>query len=213
MVPSLSPSSAPTAVPSYVPTASPSTVVPTLVPSTKPTVEPTYMTQNTGANAAIQLTTPMIAGMAVVVVLCLVAVVVAIVCFMRPNKEEDHEGQIQLRDWIQANQNNVDVAVYASPIFRRSVIEPRVNDVPSSQPRFTLFNQNPFAIVFRSLNPKTEAEFNVTMDEQYDALGVVPDTSNPHALRRPDSVRIHLPITSDTEAFEFNFERRSSSLF
>lgn len=41
------------------------------------------------------------------------------------------------------------------------------------------------------------------MDEQYHAQGVIPDTANPQSARKVNSVRIYLPITRDSDAFEF----------
>ena len=207
VVPSMAPSPGSTQLRRYSPSMSPSTAVPTVVPLT---VSPTLLSQNADASVASRLTTPVIAGIAVLFAVCLVAVIFVIVYYYCIRKKNDKNGNIELREWIQANKDTVDVAVFDSPTYRKSVLEPRASEAPpQATPRFSLFNQNPFDIAFRSNKPTTTAavvsELDVTMDEQYHTQGdvVVPDTANPQSNRH-NSVRIHLPITRDTEVFNFD---------
>jgi len=121
---------------------------------------------------------------------------------------EDNSQRLRLREWIRSNRDNVNVTLFDSPQYRLSVLQPRASEnPPPAASRFSLFNLNPFAISFRSIDPKVEGEHNVTMSEQYQYTpgdAVVPDTKNPaQPNRRQNSVRIHLPITRDTEAFNF----------
>jgi len=171
--------------------------------------KPTLLSQNIDADAknASQLSTPILSGIIIFCVICAIAVISAGVYYWR--LKADYASQPQLRDWINANQDTVNVTVFDSPKYRQSVLEPR-NSRPiktQSLPRFSMFNQNPFAISFRSIIPRTEGETSVNLDEHYKTQGqglVVPDTINPSALsNRQNSVRIHLPINRDTEAFEF----------
>jgi len=151
----------------------------------------------------------LIIALAILCVLILISGAVYYYCMGR--NKVDNIGQLQLREWIRSNPDNVNITLFDSPQYRQSVLKPRASENPSpiASPRFSLFNQNPFAISFRSINPRTEGEHNMTMDEQYrdsvQGQGSVPDTKNPaQSNRRQNSVRIHLPITRDTEVFGFN---------
>jgi len=146
----------------------------------------------------------------VLFVLALISAVLYYYCYL--NKEDDN-GRLRLREWIKSNKDTIDVTVFDSPKYRQSVLEPRPSEAqfpPVS--RFSIFNQNPFANAFHSsVKPKSpEGESGSTIDEQYQTTesDYVPITANPAAAgqsnRRQNSVRIHLPITRDTEVFGFN---------
>jgi hypothetical protein len=152
------------------------------------------------------MTTPAIAGIVAACIVCAIGVLVAVICYCRLPKGDD--GQLRLREWIRLNKDVVNVSVFESPKYRQSVLQPRASESQPAAPRFSLFS--PFAITTSSTNnPNTEKESNMTIDEQYKyqyhAQGVVPETANPRTTttRKPNSVRIHLPLTRDTEAFTF----------
>ena len=177
-----------------IPSSQPTTTLVNSYPP--PTAKPTLLSQNSDANSQNAISTPILAGIIALCILCALAIISAIVCYRRP--KIDNSDQLRLREWINANQDTVDVALFESPQYRQSVLEPRASEV-ESVPRFSIFNPNPLA----NIHTKTEAEAIVTLDEQYHTPGgVVPETANPH-FNRQNSVRIHLPITRDTEVFGF----------
>ena len=110
-----------------------------------------------------------------------------------------------IREWIESRElTTIEDPVYDSPTNRQSVLEPRESseEAPPA-PRFSFFTQHPLVMSIGRFNSKTVVS-SVTIDEQYHEQGVVvPDTTNPAQSSRPNSLRIHLPETRDTEVFSF----------